>query len=256
MATSTQNSLSISLIIPCYNDADALDRLLSQAVTQEFNDIIVVDGGSYDGSQKRARQHARVTLLSSKKGRGQQIATGVAQATSDVVWVLHADSTIPNNALREIETIIDDLTVALGCFPLQFDESSFFLRLFAWLSRFDSVFTTFGDQGYFCRRQDYAEFGNGANYPLLEDVAFRRFLLKKSKGKVRKSKEKLTTSARRFQKTSPLKTQVLNARILTRYFLGASPIDLYNEYYDDPLDEILNDPTLSSSYSDLGNNKT
>jgi len=42
MATSTQNRLSISLIIPCYNDVDALGQLLTQAETKAFDEIIVV----------------------------------------------------------------------------------------------------------------------------------------------------------------------------------------------------------------------
>lgn len=251
MANPTNKCFSISLIIPCYNDADALDGLLAQACTMDFNEIIVIDGGSFDGSQKNVRKQSNVTLLSSKKGRGQQIATGVAHATSDIVWVLHADSKIPKNAIAEINSIMNNDDVVLGCFPLRFDEDTFSLKIFAWLSKFDSLLTTFGDQGYFCRRQDYAGFGNGANYPLLEDVAFRQFILKETKKTVKKSKEKLTTSARRFHKTTPLKTQFFNARILAKYFLGASPIDLYNEYYDDPIPQIFNDPTFSSSYSVL-----
>lgn len=245
----SDNQLTISLIIPCYNDTDAVNALLTQIQSFNIDEVIVVDGGSYDGSQNRVRQFENVILLSSKKGRGRQIATGIASAKCDIIWILHADSQVPVNAISEIKRIMSLPNTAFGCFSLRFDKNALSLKLFAGLSKIDSVLTTFGDQGYFCYKEHCTHFGNGASYPLLEDVVLRRFLLRTTNGRVRKSPAKITTSARRFRRHGPVKTQLLNARILWRYFRGVSPIKLYDEYYRKTSDQLLSDQTASSGYS-------
>ena len=239
MTAGSRKSLSISVIIPTYNDNDALCALLSDLSSLKVTEIIIVDAGNAEDRKSIAGESANASIVVSNKGRGQQIATGIAKAQSDIVWVLHADSRLPNGAMDEIQRIMRVPNVALGCFPIRFEAPHPALKLFGWLSRFDSVVTTFGDQGFFCKRSDYLSFGNGSSHPLLEDLAFRRFLLARKKGRVLKSNLKITTSARRFKNQGPIKTQLINLGILWRYFRGTSPTELYKDYYYTPKSEHL-----------------
>ncbi len=231
METATASLPNISLIIPVYNDGVHLRRLLKQLSGLKFRDIIVVDGGSLDDSRNIARQYQHIKLLECAKGRGRQIAEGLGQARGTYIWILHADSIIPDEALDHIQRTLMREDTILGCFQLRYDVENALLKCFAWLSRFDSPLTTFGDQGFFFRRQDAPGPGVLKAWPLLEDVALRRILLRRHKGKVRKSSLVLTTSARRFARHGILKTQLINGWILLRYFCGMDPEKLFREYY-------------------------
>ncbi len=231
MEIATASLPNISLIIPVYNDGVHLRRLLKPLSALTLKQIIVVDGGSLDDSRSVARQYQHIKLLECAKGRGQQIAEGLEQARGDYIWILHADSIIPDNALDHIQRILMRKDTILGCFQLRYDVESVLLKCFAWLSRFDSPLTTFGDQGFFFRKQDVPNPDLLKAWPLLEDVALRRILLRRRKGKVRKSSLLLTTSARRFARHGILKTQLINGWILLRYFCGTDPKKLFREYY-------------------------
>ena len=223
---------NISLVIPVYNDSTYLRRLLNQVTVMNFKDIIVVDGASSDDSCATARQYQTVKLLMCERGRGRQISQGIAHASGEYIWILHADSSIPDGALGQIRRMLIDNNTVLGCFRLRYNVENNLLKSFAWLSRFDSPLTTFGDQGFFFRRQDIPKPEALNAWPLLEDVELRRILLRRKKGKVRKSSLALTTSARRFVHRGILKTQLMNGWILLRYYCGMDPRKLFREYYD------------------------
>jgi len=222
---------SIGVVIPVSNDAVRLHRLLEQLKHFDLLEIVVVDGGSQDGSQVCAKQFGQTRLIETFKGRGHQIALGVECISADYIWVLHADSVVPDDALREIRNILAHPSICLGCFPIKFDVNHPLLRFFAVFSQFDTPLTTFGDQGFFFRRRDLEVAGGIEPWPLLEDVALRKTLLRSGKAKVRKSALYICTSARRFVRRGMLRTQFKNAWVLLRYFCGVDPQKLYDEYY-------------------------
>jgi len=224
-------SANICVIIPVYNDVGYLRRLLAALAQHDVQEIIVVDGGSNDDSKISTKRHNQVTLLESAKGRGQQIAHGIASTQAEYIWVLHADSCVAETAAQDIRNILAQNDVALGCFSVKFDVSHPLLALFSWLSRFDSPITTFGDQGFFFRRKDLLAAGGMNTQPLLEDVALRFTLLRHKRGKVSKSNLPLITSSRKFLQHGMFRTQVKNAWTLLRYFCGVDTQKLYNEYY-------------------------
>jgi len=231
MKTAMLTPPNISLIIPVYNDGVHLRKLLEQVSALKLKQIIVVDGGSLDDSRSVTRKYPHIKLLVCAKGRGRQIAQGLAFAHGEYIWILHADSNVPEGALGQIRNVLMCKDTVLGCFQIRFDVESVLLKCFAWVSRFDSPLTTFGDQGFFFRRQAIPTPDVLKAWPLLEDVALRRILLRQRKGKVRKSSLVLTTSARRFSRHGILKTQLMNGWILLRYFCGVDPKKLFREYY-------------------------
>src|SRR5260370_1048300 len=87
---------ALSLILPAMNEAQNLDRVipeLKKALTAlgPTNEIIVVDGGSTDGTQEIVRKH-EVRLVSQKlPGFGGAYRAGFDQARGEYVLTLDAD---------------------------------------------------------------------------------------------------------------------------------------------------------------------
>jgi glycosyltransferase involved in cell wall biosynthesis len=114
----------ISIIIPILNEVDAIHRILSHienSISQTIDsEIIVVDGGSQDGSQKEVLKHAKALLISSEKGRAIQLNAGAKVATGSILYFLHCDSFPPNNFDLLILDEVQKSNLA-GCFRMKFD---------------------------------------------------------------------------------------------------------------------------------------
>lgn len=90
-----------SWVIPCYQEAEALDAGLDALLAVPADQWIFVDDGSTDGTADRlaaaARREPRVTVVTHARNRGvgAAIRTGIAAARGDVVVTYDADRTYP-----------------------------------------------------------------------------------------------------------------------------------------------------------------
>jgi glycosyltransferase involved in cell wall biosynthesis len=82
----------VSVIIPTYNEAQAIERVLADLPSDLTTEVIVVDSNSTDGTPEiAARMGARV-VQESRRGYGRACLTGLATANSpDVVVFLDGD---------------------------------------------------------------------------------------------------------------------------------------------------------------------
>lgn len=95
-------------------------------------------------------------------------------------------------------------------------------------SRLTKVAT--GDQAIFVRREVYEEIGGFPNLPLIEDIAFSRYL--KKKGKVACLKSRVTTSTRRWEREGIWQTVLRMWALRLLYLAGVSPFRLKRFYGD------------------------
>ena len=139
----------ISVVIPTLNEARSLESLVpSLAWEREYVEILVVDGGSRDGSADLARRlGARV--LRAGRGRGTQLRAGAEASSGEVLLFLHADTVFPPGGLGAINDHLQRRPQAVGGnFRLLFDGDEPFDRwlegFYAWIR---SKGLYYGDSG-------------------------------------------------------------------------------------------------------------
>jgi len=216
----------ISVIIPTLNEAQTVacllgDLKLCKAITQ----IIVVDGGSKDGTQEICEQ-LDIAFLVAKKGKSHQMNEGAAVADNDYLLFLHADSRITIQSLNALQEAIHQHPA--GCFYLEFDKNKWLYKLYAYFSKFNTTLFTYGDQGLFVRKQLFDEIGGYASMPIMEDLDIIQRL--KRKVKFVKLDAPIITSARRFEKVGIVKQQLINILLVVLYKCGVSP-KVLKKYY-------------------------
>ena len=217
---------TISVIIPTLNEEEHLPALLRLLMKRQPHEIIVADGGSSDGTENVCREYEGVRFIPATNGRGHQMNEGASHATGDVLFFVHADSSLPDKWEYEITNLLNDHLA--GTFWLKFDDSSFLLDFYSKCSSLKHWLFTYGDQGLFIKKQDFIEIG-GYNEPMfLEDIDLLRRLYRK--GSVVKSSLPITTSARRFRKKGVMRQQLRNIGILAGYLAGISPERLARFY--------------------------
>lgn len=220
--------LSFSVIIPTLNEAPNIAGCVAAVRDLDPHvEIIVADGGSTDGTAALAAA-AGALVVAAPRGRGLQCNAGAAHASGDVLLFLHADTTLPPDAFVLLRDIFSDPAVRIAKFRLSFDVHDWLLDIAARLMWFDSLLTSFGDQGIVIRRDFFAELGGFPDWPLFEDV--RLFELARARAEVYVVPAEVVTSARRFLENGVLQQLLHDLWLWLQYLFGVSPYELSRRY--------------------------
>jgi glycosyltransferase involved in cell wall biosynthesis len=152
---------TLTAVIPTLNDERVLGRTIFRALNQcEFDEVIVVDGGSTDGTKRVAREFG-ARVLDTDAIRGLQLDTGWKAAATDLVCFLRPDSLLPVSAGSEIRHTFEDPAVTLTSFRLGFRSRKRKLALLAAWFNFRAMFIGHptGIQGVTVRRDDLSALG-------------------------------------------------------------------------------------------------
>jgi rSAM/selenodomain-associated transferase 2 len=219
----------ISIIIPTLNEADNLTAILSSIQGSTSAEIIVVDGGSKDGTVRLAKAFG-VKILTEATGRAGQLNSGVMAASGDVLLFLHADTRLPEDFDQYVLSTLSKPGTVAGAFGLAIDDPQVGLRIIEQLANFRSRFMRmpYGDQVIFLRKDTFNEVGGFPKIPVMEDFAFMQRL--RRMGRVEIAPVAATTSARRWQELGILKTTLINQLMILAYFLRVDPDRLERLY--------------------------
>jgi rSAM/selenodomain-associated transferase 2 len=213
--------LTLSVIIPALNEAENIGAVVAAARRAEPCEVIVVDGGSKDGTAELAA-HAGATVLASPPGRGLQQRLGAEQAQGEVLLFLHADTRLPGNYPAIVAEVLAHAGVAGGAFRFRLDEPGLGFRLIErlvdWRCRLFEL--PYGDQAIFVRANFLKQIGGYPALPIMEDYELVRRL--KRIGSIVVANEQAITSARRWRKLGSLQAAITNIGCLTAYKLGVS----------------------------------
>ncbi len=166
-----KNSPELSIIVPTYDEANTAPCLLEDLREQRdiHLEVIVIDGGSIDGTVERVQGLADRVLVG-ERGRGRQMNEGAREAHAETLLFLHADSRIPQRDLlrRALDALEDEIAAAghsrvAGHFALLFRgpdrEGGFGYRYLERKTELNRKNTTNGDQGLLLRKAFFVELG-------------------------------------------------------------------------------------------------
>jgi rSAM/selenodomain-associated transferase 2 len=221
----------LSIVVPCLNEAEGIANTLSalSPLRARGAEVIVVDGGSRDGTVERAAPHADC-VISAPRGRASQMNTGAARARGEILLFLHTDTLLPESADALILEGLNRQRRGWGRFDVAISGSHPLLRVVAWLmnarSRLTGIAT--GDQAIFATRSLFTAAGGYPDIALMEDIALCKRL--KRFGPPLCVRHRLTASGRRWEKHGVVRTILLMWRLRLAYWLGADPGKLAVRY--------------------------
>jgi rSAM/selenodomain-associated transferase 2 len=221
--------MQISIIVPVFNEALLIRRFLEHIRERAPGaEIIVTDGGSYDGTANLAAGFCD-RLVESQRGRARQMNAGAHAARGDILWFVHADAELPLQCLDEIARIMRDSNVAGGYFRIRLPRALVY-RLTDSFAHYAGLLFRMrcGDHGIFCRRTAFFEIGGFPTVPLMEDVEFFRRLNRC--GHVVHSDKRIDVSPRRYEAIGPARLTFAYGFIATLYIFGVSPSILASIY--------------------------
>jgi rSAM/selenodomain-associated transferase 2 len=218
---------TLSVVIPTRDAAASLPGCL--AALEEGRraglvcEIIVVDGGSGDGTPAQAVALG-ARLIAAPPGRGAQLAAGAQAATGDWLLFLHADTRLPAGwpAVAAASLAAPGNAAAAGYFALRLDDYGWKPRLLErgvalrcrWLG------LPYGDQGLLLAAGFYRALGGFQPLPLMEDVDLARRI---GRRRLIALDATATTSASRYRRDGYFRRVLRNLTCLALYYLGVPP---------------------------------
>ena len=209
--------MPLSVVIPTLNAAGSLPGCIA-ALAGLPGEVVVVDGGSGDGTAEVAARLGAL-VVRAPRGRGKQLAAGVAAARGDWLLLLHADTVLAPGWAAAVYPFMAAQAGAAGYFRFRLDgdepEARRLEARVAWRCR--RLGLPYGDQGLLISRALLDEVGGIADLPLMEDVDLVRRI---GRGRLVGLEVDAVTSAVRFRRDGWWGRPVRNLVCLGMYFLG------------------------------------
>ena len=218
--------MSLDIIIPTLNEYQNLKILLpylKQHISNSDTKIIVVDAQkSTDDTAQLCRLHDIMYLKSAYNQRASQMNEGALQTTADHLIFIHADVLPPATFVPDILSALSD-KYDFGLFPYTLDSPSFMLKINSWFTNFHMLMAGGGDQCHFMTKTCYTALGGyDSSYNLMEDFDFFD-RIKASEYQYTIVPSKAIVSARKYDKYSWFRVNLVNLIVFTKYRMGVEP---------------------------------
>ena len=207
----------LSIVVPALNAESALAATIAAVVP--VTEIIVVDGGSTDRTVAVANASG-ARVLTAPRGRGSQIAAGIAAAKQPWLLILHADTCLQPGWRQAVAAHDDPACAGYFRFALDSDGPQVrrLERMVAWRSRVLGL--PYGDQGLLIHRDLLHQAGGMRPLPLMEDVDLIRRL---GRGRLVALAADAVTSAEKWEREGYMRRSARNLMCLLLWFAGVSP---------------------------------
>jgi glycosyltransferase involved in cell wall biosynthesis len=210
---STDTPLRHSLIVPAYNEADTLPRLLDSVDDARARyarganavEVVVADNVSTDATARVSMERGCRVVRVEKRIIGAARNGGARASRGAVLSFVDADSRIHPETFNAIDAALSSERIVGGATGVRMERMSPGIAA-TYLLFLPLVWTTGFDTGVvFCRREDFLEAGGyGEDRLFAEDVLFllklRRLGRARGQGLTRLTRFKAVTSARKFDR--------------------------------------------------------
>lgn len=111
MLIKEKESLELSVIMPCLNEAEAVGHCIADAFQfmEKHNirgEVLVVDNESEDASARVAESHGARVVRESRRGYGRAIRTGIANSRGRILIIGDADTTYDFEHLEKMYLLL------------------------------------------------------------------------------------------------------------------------------------------------------
>ena len=106
--------MCITVILPTLNEAEALPKVVEELRAAGYDKILVVDGGSTDGTAEKAKELGLAVVRQEGRGKGMAIRTALLYVDTPYVAVLDADYTYPPKELNKLTPLLRHYDIVLG----------------------------------------------------------------------------------------------------------------------------------------------
>jgi len=206
----------LSIIMPVLNEAGNLGATLASLPPAPDLEVIVVDGGSADGTREVAGSMSGVLCLTSPRGRGVQMNLGALASRGELLVFLHADTILTPAHLAVLRRAAADPRFEAGAFELALTPPRRALKFIAWgANRRSRLFgLPYGDQVICVRRGLFFALG-GYAHRRPEDLDLVLRLRRHTR--LRLLEPAVSSSGRRWLEGGYLNTTLNNWLFLTRH---------------------------------------
>lgn len=167
---------TLAVVIPALNAVACLPRSLA-SVAPHVAEVIVVDGGSWDATEGAAAAGG-ARVIRAARGRGAQLAAGIAASGAEWLLLLHADTRLAPGWAEAVRRHMAAGPGHAGYFRFRLDSQDRRARRLerqvAWRCRVLGL--PYGDQGLLIARSLLDTVGGMRPLPLMEDVDLVRRL--------------------------------------------------------------------------------
>ncbi|MDX1567988.1 MAG: TIGR04283 family arsenosugar biosynthesis glycosyltransferase [Longimicrobiales bacterium] len=225
----------LGVVVPTLNESGELPSLLDDLARLSFpHRVVVVDGGSVDGTRALARSRG-VEVHTARRGRGFQLNAGAAVLDTPWLLFLHADVRLPHDARRALEDWLpgaDPDEVAF--FRLRHGGDHWFYRLAEKIQRLRERVSglVYGDQGLLIHRDLFDAVGGYPPLPLMEDVEIMRRI--RRRGRPVRLPAEMVASPRRYEREGRWLGWARNGVLLGLHLLGVPARILARWYRPEP----------------------
>ena len=224
--------MKISIIIPTLNEAENIGQLISYLLkngNENLSELLVVDGGSNDGTCRIARDAGAKVIICPSKGRSCQMNEGAKNSTGEILYFVHADTIPPASFMIDLQEAIGE-GFPMGCYRFKFDSNKMILKFNAYMTRFDKLYCRGGDQTLFVTREVFEELnGYRHDYKIMEEYDFMVRARKKYSFKI--IPKEVIVSARKYEKRSWFRVMLANSIVFQMFKFGASQDALAKTYH-------------------------
>ncbi len=216
--------MQISVIIPTLNEDKNIEYLVPFIKKYGGNtvaQIIVVDGGSEDGTVEIAKRAGAIAISSPIRSRAAQMNLGVRNATGEILYFIHADVKLLPSFASDMKNSIE-AGFHSGCYRYVFDSAKTMLKINSYFTRFNGIMCRGGDQTLFVLKSTFDTLGGfNEKFSIMEDY---EFIIRLRKGfRFRIIPKNVIVSARKYETNTWLQVQAANLTIFIMFFFKQSP---------------------------------
>jgi rSAM/selenodomain-associated transferase 2 len=213
------------VVIPTLNAAATLPATLR--CLDGIDDVVVADGGSHDATLDFAAAHGAL-VLTLPRGRGGQMAGGIAAARYPWLLLLHADTRLQDGWQAAVAARMSDPGRA-AYFRFALDsahwQAGLMCRAVALRCRLFAL--PYGDQGLLIHRDLLRAVGGMRDLALMEDVDLVRRL---GRRRLVAMDAIAVTGASRWERDGWTRRSARNLVCLSLYFAGVKPATIARLY--------------------------